>query len=223
MICVRSKNKIGNIIQLDEQINGDYKLELFTFTNNLYNVNNFNNTLYIFINSQNYVINIPVGYYTYSSIIPILQNSLFSATGNTFNITFDYNTHKFTFSTSTNFQFTFLTNSDNSIGEFLGFDVDTTLDTSTTSNKPVDFNPTKIIFAQIHQDENKISLTNILQASFYFHSDVSFGNVLKYPTNYTDYAPTLHFSNINKISIDFYDVNNNKINIDNWILFLKAN
>ena len=47
MICIRSKNKIGNYIHLDEQINGEFKLQLFTFTNNLYNVNQYNNILYL--------------------------------------------------------------------------------------------------------------------------------------------------------------------------------
>lgn len=224
MICIRSKNQIGKYIQLDEQINGDFRLQLFTFTNNLYNVNKYNNMLYIYIDGDVYDVTIPEGHYTYNSIIPALVDALLITTGYTFTVTFDYNTYKYTFSTPTNFQFTFKTNTNNSIGDLLGFDVDTVLGTSTTSNKVVDFNPNKVIFAQIHQDENKFSLTNYLQVSFYIHSNRStYGNVVTYPENNSDFIPTLHFSNINKISCDFYDVNNNKINLDDWILFLNPN
>ena len=222
MICIRSENKNGNIIQLDEQINGEFQLQRFIFTNNLYNVNNYNNIIYINVGSTDYQIPVPNGFYTYDSIISVLQTALLNGTGTLFTITFDYNSRKFTFTAPSTFKFTFSTNTNNSIGDFLGFDEDTVNNTTQTSNKTVDFNSIKIIFAQIEEDENKTSLTNYLQSSFFIHAQGSnFGNVISYPQNVSDYTPILQFSNINRLKINFYDINNNKININDWILFLK--
>ena len=42
-----------NQITFDNKIQGDYQLETFVFTNNLYNVDNTNNKVYINENSNN--------------------------------------------------------------------------------------------------------------------------------------------------------------------------
>ena len=63
MIIIHSQNKSGNFYKLDKKIKGNYKLQYFTFTNMLYNVNNYNNKVYITINSTPYIVTLTNGYY----------------------------------------------------------------------------------------------------------------------------------------------------------------
>ena len=176
IIIIQSTNTIGNITTLDETIKGKYKLSLFTSNNNFYNVNDFNNKVYVNVNSTDYTITLTNGFYTPSTFISYLGNALTTATGETFTITKNDTTRKFTTTCSVSFQYTFATNTQNSASQLIGVNADTTSSTSYTSSNTWDLSPIKLIFCNIHQDKNKIFNTNMISSSCVISTDSEFGN-----------------------------------------------
>ena len=223
MIVINSKNTIGNITILDESINGKYKLKLFLTNNNFYNVNDFNKMVYVNVNLTDYQVELTNGFYTPTEFIAHLENKLSSATGEIFTITKNDNTRKFTTTCNVNFSFTFGTNTRNSASKLIGVDGNTTSSTSLVSPYKWDLSPLKVIFCTIHEDKNKHFNTNVLNASFIFSTNAEFGGLIKYPTAESDISPTFTFSETQQISVDFTDVNGNKIDLDGqeWLMFLE--
>ena len=225
MIIIQSTNTIGNITTLDESVNGEYKLALFTSNNFFYNVNNSNNKIYINVNSTDYIATLTNGFYTPTTFISHLGSVLTSTTGEIFTITKNDTTKKFTTSCPTNFKYTFSTNTTTSASKLIGIDTDTTLATSITSTNTWDLSPIKLIFVNIHQDKNKIFNTNIISSSFVISTDTEFGNVIKYPKYSHDIIPIFNFNETKHLNIDLVDIDGNIIDFNgqNWIIILEKN
>ena len=223
MIIIQSSKMIGNIITLDESISGNYQLRLFILNNVLYNVNTFNNVVYLNVNSIDYSIELDVGYYTPTTFIQHLETKLTSQTGETFTITKNDTTQKIISSCSSAFRYTFGTNAKNSASKLIGVDTDTALSLNITSDKTFDLSPIKLLFGNIHQDNSKVFNTDLISASFVISSNTDFGNVIKYPTNSSDILPIFNFNDTKQLNIDFLNINSEKIDFNGqeWIMIIE--
>ena len=154
MEIIHSKNSTnGSQIDLFESLKGRYQLTSFQMTNNLGNVFTHNNKIYLTVNSIDYEIEIPLGYYTFSQLPNAIQTAIQTATGESISVTGDSNSRKLTFSNDTPFKFNFSTFSNNSASKILGITGNTALATSQISNISCDLKPIKSFFCHIQEDK----------------------------------------------------------------------
>ena len=122
LLLISSNNLTNNKLTLDYPIVGEYSLESFVFTNNIYNVTNDNNKVYFTENSVPLTTTLTNGYYDGEDFRSHLQTSMNATASGTITVSLDTNTNKLTISNSThNFFFTFGTNTTNSARKLLGF------------------------------------------------------------------------------------------------------
>ena len=225
-LYLHSSKATNNVFNLDKKINGSWKLLSFHMTNNLYNVSNSNNTIYIDEGGIERVITLNNGFYDINSLKTELTTSINAITSGTFTITIDTDTRKYSFSSTANFGFTFGSNSSNSARKLIGMNAtDDSQATSHSSDIPIDLNAHKNLFIRISQDDNN----DVLGLS-YFHTSLaingagSFGDLYTFVSddNYDQYVRFKQ--NTKKLEISFHDVDNNtvELNSDYAILFEKV-
>ena len=116
-----SKSK-NNRFTLDQAINGNWELISFVCTNNLFNVNAYNNKVYFNENGTDRIATLTSGNYYITDLKTELASAINHVASATFSVTIDNNTNKYsiTNSSSVNFYFTFGSNTTNSARKLLG-------------------------------------------------------------------------------------------------------
>lgn len=215
ILYLDSNTATNNDFKLDRPVTGKFKLLSFTCTNNIQNVNEYNNIVYITENSVDYQIELPTGYYDIYDLKSMLEDEIGSMLMGTFSVDLDEQTRKYTFSNTIPFYFKFSTNTSKSARKLLGINaVDTSSSTSYTSDVPVDVNTYKNIFINILQhDDRNIRSINHFTTSFIINGSASFGETLRYinQDNFDQYAK---FEKTKTLTIRFHDINYNPIDLN---------
>ena len=223
MEIIQSKNSNNNSnYELFDTLSGNYVLETFQVTNNFYNIYSWNKKIYIFVNGNNYEVDMIEGHFTFSQLPSMIQTVLNDATGESFIVNGNSNTRKLTFTNSNGFYFTFGTNTSNSGKNIIGISGNTTSNITYTSDICCDLNTIKSFFCEIREDNSKIFNTNTLTASFIITINEPFGNIIQYPKYSGDSKVLLHFNDVRKLNIKFYTIDNKPLYInDEWFIILK--
>lgn len=207
----------NNKFTLDNYISGVWKLLSFSFTNNIFNVNNHNNKIYFTEASTSRTATLTNGYYDINELKTEITTQMNSVSSSTFSITLDTKTRKYTFTNSpvTNFYFTFGTNTTNSARKLLGMNkTDGTSSTTQTSDKPIDLNTCQNIFITINEDNNTdINGLSFFNASLVINGVGEFGQTLRYNNN-DNFDQYVRFRNTKTLIINFHDSNNNNIDLN---------
>lgn len=224
---ISSENKLGNLITLDESLSGIYKLILFTTTNNLYNITDNNNKIYVKINLVLKTATLTNGSYDSTDLKSHMETILTALEASTtFTITLDSNTNKYTFTSIGNHHsFEFADNTTNSARKLLGFDEENTLGASfiTTSTNGIQLSPNKIIYMRLREEDNQlVQGQNHFLASFFLYDNSSFGDVFRYE-NDKNYIQSVKFNRNKNLTSRFYDENWNDIDLNgsDWTLILQ--
>ena len=213
----------NNELTVDSKISGNYELETFVFTNNIYNVDGTNNKVYINENSSNLTATLTNGFYDSNDFRTHLQTQMNAVCSGTITVVIDDNTGKLTISNDThNFYFTFATNTSNSARKLLGFNQsDGTNASSQTSDIAIDLNTHKCFFINIEQNNNKnIDSPNYFNTSFLIQATGSFSETSRYIKN-DNFKQCVKFRNEKKIKFKIHDKNNNTLNLNSeWCMVL---
>ena len=215
---------IGTPHYLDEAIRGKYQLLSFSFTNNLYNVNENNNKIYLNENGIDLVATLEEGFNDMNDLKTNISTALNAVCDGVITLSYDSTTNKFTISNDTHsFYFTWGTNTTNSARILLGFDqTDGTNATSHISDNPADLNTYKNIFIDISDNNKKnVQGVNYFNASFILNASSSFGEIFRYinDDNFDQYA---YFKNTKNLEVSCHDDNGNTITLNsNYCMILK--
>ena len=106
-------------LSLDNPIDGKWKLLSFCFTNNLFNVNDYNNKIYINENGTDFTITLTNGTYDANDLKTEITSKLTSSLTGLITVSLD-NANKFTITDTKSFQFTFGSNTTSSARKLLG-------------------------------------------------------------------------------------------------------
>ncbi len=143
--------------------------------------------------------------------------------GNTYTVTFDSNTYKYTISSTGNFGFQFATNTTASARKIIGYSLaDKTEATSSTSDNVIDLNPIKSIYIDFQADARKdIEFSNNV-VSLAINDTSDFGSIIRYKLN-ENYHQKLKFHYEKEVKFKFYDQDFNNINLNgtDWYLTIK--
>ena len=213
-----------NQLTFDNKIQGDYQLETFVFTNNLYNVDDTNNKVYINENSNNLTATLTNGFYDSNDFRTQLQTQMNAVCSGTISITLDDNTGKLAISNDThNFYFTFATNTTNSARKLMGFNQsDGTNASSQTSDIAMDLNTHKCFFVNIEENNNKnIDSPSYFNTSLLIQATGSFGETARHIKN-DNFNQYVKFRNEKKIKFKIHDKSNNTLDLQSeWFMVLR--
>ena len=203
------------IFSLDNPIGGKWRLLSFCFTNNLYNINDNNNKIYINEGGTDYTITLTNGYYDSNDLTTELSSKLNAGLTGTIGVSLNSNTRKFTITNTKSFKFTFGANTTSSARKLLGMSaVDDTSGTSHTSDNPIDLNTHKNIFINIRENNHRdIISTSHFSTSLVINGLGSFGETIRY-NNHDNFDQYLKFRQTKSIKIRTHDMNNNDINLN---------
>ena len=215
LLYLHSDKSTNNKFTLDKRISGIYKLVSFVSTNNIYNINQFNNKIYWNENGTDRTTTLTEGYYNSSDFTTHLSTQLNSDASGTITVTFNNNTRKFTITDTVNFHFTFGTNTSNNGRKLLGFNAsDGTAATSQVSTNSIDLNTCKNIFITISQDdERKIEGIDFFNASLVINGTADFGETLRYIDD-DNFHQQVKFKKTKTLELQIHDSNNNNIDLN---------
>lgn len=215
LLILHSDKSNNNVFALDNRIEGTYRLRSFVATNNIYNVTDTNNKVYVNENGENATITLTNGYYYSDDLKNHLSTKLNTALNGTITVTIDEHTNKFTITDTVNIHFTFGTNTTNSARKLLGFDEsDGVGSTTQTSDNPIDLNSCKNIFVTISEDDNRnIEGIDFFNCSLIVNGTSVFGDVLRY-VEIDNFIQLIKFKNTKSLKVSFHDAQNNVINLN---------
>ena len=215
LLYLNSEKADNNVFKLDEAIVGKYKLQSFSFTNNMYNVNDTNNKIYINENGDNLTATLTNGYYDINDLKTHLSTVLNSTMSGTVTITLNSNTNKYTIANTLNYYFTFGSNTLNSARKLIGFNaVDGTNATSHTSDVVVDLNPCREFFINIVENDYKnIYGQNYFNSSLFINGIAGFGETMRY-INDDNFNQYITLKNTKSMCVEFHDLNENEIDLN---------
>ena len=203
------------IINSNEKTNGTYFLTDFVMNNSLYNVNNNNNKIY-FAEGGSLTATLTNGYYTRNDLASEIKTQMDATGAETYTVSYNNITGKYTFSATGNFNFEFATNTTNSSRKLLGFnEEDTVSNTQITSSNIVDLSSYKFIYVNIK--ENKISQyygKNYFSASLKINDNSSFLSNIRYEYKADSNRQYVKFNNTKSIKYEFYDENFNELDFN---------
>ena len=215
----------NNRFTLDKPIDGIWELISFVCTNNLFNVNSYNNKVYFNENGTDRTATLTLGNYYITDLKTELTTAINNVASATFSVTIDNNTNKYTFTngSSTNFYFTFGTNTSNSARKLLGMNAtDGTNATTQTSDKPVDLNTYKNMFINISENNDRnVTGQSYFNTSLIINGTGSFGEILRYVKN-DNFSQYVKLHNTKNIEIKIHDIDNNVIDLNSdYVLILE--
>jgi hypothetical protein len=223
LLLLDSLKSTNNVFTLNKPISGYYLLRCFVCTNNIYNVTDYNNKIYINENSNNLTATLTNGYYDINDLKTNITTAMNAVCSGTISITIDSNTNKYTFTNDTyNFYFTFNTNTTNTARFLLGFNAtDGSNNTTQTSNNPININTNPSFFINILENDDKnITSTDYFDTSLFINGTGTFGEILKYINN-DNFDQYIKIQNpTKKITISFHDNNNNPIVLNSQYIII---
>ena len=230
---INSRNIVGNILSLDEELKGVYKLTTFYGTNAFYNVTSSNNKIYYNVDGTDASATLTEGAYTSTTLASEIAENLgvnIIGINETFLVTYGTETGKYQITTEDDnalFYFTFGTNTTNSARKLLGFnEEDGTAGSSVESDNVISLSPHPVIYMNIKEDYNKkIRGQNHFSASLMLWDTSSlFGEAFR--MNLHDNAYNSQFVKFNgnkQLQISFYNDNYKEVSFNgtNWVLILQ--
>ena len=223
LLYLDSLQSRNNCFKLDDVISGYWQLVSFSCTNNMYNVNDRNNKIYLNENGVDLTATLTNGYYDVADLQSHVSSVLNAAISGTMSISINNSTNKLTFDNSLNFYFTFGTNTLNSARILLGMnEEDGSNALSHTSDMPVDINTQKNILINIsdNNDRNVVGLSHF-STSFAINGTGAFSEMWRY-VNSDNFDQFVKFRNTKRIQIRIHDLNNNDIDLNsNYVIILK--
>ena len=226
-----SSKATNHRFNLDEKINGKWKFLSFTATNNIFNVTETNNKIYIselpgiHDDPNSYTATLTIGNYDITDLKTEIQTAVNNVIEGTFTVTLDENTNKFEFTSTTQFNFEFGTYTTNSARKLLGMNTtDKTESYTHTSDVPVDINTYRDIFINISQnDDRNVVGTEFFNTSIIINGYGNFGEVLRY-VNVDNFDQFVKFRNTKSIDVRIHDLNNNVVNLNSdYSIILEKN
>ena len=223
-LVLDSSNARNSVHYLPEPVRGQYKFVSFCFTNNIFNVNDSNNKIYLNENGSDLIGTLTNGSYDANELKTHLSTVLNSTMLGTVSIALDSNTNKFTITNSLNYYFTFGSNTTNSARKLLGFnESDGTNASSQTSDVPIDINTYKNLYINITENDHK----NIYGEN-YFHTSLvvnglgNFGESVRY-IDRDNFNQCVNLKNTKSLKITIHDLqyNNIELNSEYSIIFEK--
>ena len=226
ILVLHSNNARNNVHYLDDAIVGKYKLLSFSFTNNIYNVTDYNNKIYINENGIDYTVTLDNGYYDTTDFVSHLSSKLDSSCAGTITVSLNTNTNKLTITNTLNFYFTFGTNTINSARRLMGFNASDNLiySLSKTSDIPIDLNTCKNVFVNIVENNNKnVHGVKYFSSSLVINGVGNFGELVRYidRDNFDQY---INLKNTKSLKITTHDIDENDIELNSeyTIIFKKC-
>ena len=215
ILLLDSNKASNNTYKLDNRIKGSYKLVSFVATNNMYNINDNNNKIYMTIAGFPHTPSLTNGFYDTTNLKSHISSVLNDLGAGTFTITLDDTANKFTITNTNNFYFTFGTNTTNSARKLLGFnESDGTNALSQVSDNPIDLNTHKNIFITFNEDDNRnIEGLTFFNASLLINGMGAYGEVCRY-INDDNFDQYVKFKDTKSLTIKFHDTSNNSINLN---------
>lgn len=209
---------------------GLYKILEFSFTNSLYNVNSYNNTLKIdeyTVSSTpitSYTITLTKGSYSYSSLATHLQTQLNASLSGNITVTYSSSTGKYTIVNDTNDMK--IKYSGSTCLTLIGFNdsSDSSQSTSLTSDNVADLISIKNIYCIIAEDKTKdiFDIDSFRASCYFFDKDSTFGDLFKC-INSDDFGNRLlNLGQTKQITYQLFDQNQNQIELSTeWIMILE--
>ena len=224
-ILFLDSDKIANgRYTLDNRISGVYKLLSFVCTNNIYNVNENNNKIYINENGVELVATLTNGFNDINDLKNNISTCLNAVCDGTITVSVDLTSNKYTVSNDTHdFYFSFGSNTSNSARKLLGFNgSDGTDGSSQTSDNPADLNPDKNVFLTITQDNDRIIRgIDFFDCSFLLNGLGGFGELFRY-VDVDNFHQQVKFKDTNVLNVSFHNENNESISLNSdYQLILK--
>ena len=223
LLLIESSDLTNNQIKFDNPIKDRYELVAFSFTNNIYNVNDRNNQVYITENTTDYTIPLTNGFYNAEDLREHLQTRMNAVASGTYTITLDENTNKFNISSTITFYFTFGTNTSNSARLLLGMnETDQSTSITQSSDNPIDLNDDKCFYININENDDKnIEGITFFNTSFMIQATGNFGEKSTY-NNSDNFKQQVKFRNIKTLTFKIHDRNMNTIDLNSeWLMVLK--
>lgn len=209
------------VINLNDDISGQYRLYSFTFCNNLYNVNDTNNKL-ILANTSDVIISnttLTNGDYDGDNFATLITNAITDLTA-----TYDDATGKFTMTYTSDFKLLFA-NYSNTCHKLLGFDnIDYTSDSNTLDSANVaQLLPFKHLYIDISENDNKPikSQSHYFYSFLLYDSNSTFGSMFRYVCDDMERQQKINIKSSKRLKIKILDENNNVYNISDWIMLLE--
>ena len=220
-----SSKSTNNRFTLDNTINGRWELISFVCTNNLFNVNEYNNKVYFNENGTDRIATLTVGSYYITDLKTELANAMNNVGSANYSVSIDTSTNKYTItnSGSVNFYFTFGSNKTNSARRLLGMnETDGTNGITQSSDIPADLNTHKNIFININENNDRdVNGQSFFNTSFIINGVGSFGEIMRYvkTDNFSQYVK---LRNTKHIEVKIHDIDNNSIDLNsNYVLILE--
>ena len=216
ILILDSNKATNNIYNLDKKIEGSWRLLSFVSTNNIYNVNDYNNKIYWNEEGADKTATLTNGYYNDTDFISHVSTQMTAESAGNVSVSLDDNTRKLTITNDTlQYYFTFGTNTSNSARKLLGFNEENgSASLTQTSTNPIDLNPYKNIFINIKQNNNRnIEGIDFFNTSFAINGTGAFGEPLRYINN-DNFSQYVKFRNIKQVEITIHDLNNNAITLN---------
>lgn len=215
ILFLHSSKATNNIFKLDKPIEGVYQLVSFVATNNIFNVNDYNNKVYWNENGTDFTTTLTNGYYNSSDFITHLDTQMTVSGSGSIGVTFNENTRKLTITDTLNFYFTFGTNTTNSARKLLGFSATNGSSAgSQTSDICADLNTNKNVFISFQQDNNKfIHGIDFFDCSCIINGTGDFGEVIRY-VNEDNFNQYVKFKKTKQLEVRFHDSSNNNIDLN---------
>lgn len=201
-------------ISLDNPIEGLWKLLSFCFTNNIFNVNDNNNKIYINENGTDFTITLTNGYYDSNDLKTEISTQLNASLSGTVAVSLD-SVNKFTITDTESFKFTFGSNTTGSARKLLGMNAeDDSSATSHTSDTPIDLNTHKHIFITITEDSDRdVVGTSHFSTSFIVNGEGTYGEIIRY-NNRDNFDQFVKFRYTKSLKIRIHDLDNNDIDLN---------
>lgn len=220
---LKSSDVSNNVITSNHIFDGNYSLHSLTFTNNVYNITSNNNILPYQEGASYYAIELTEQFVNGDDLATHLKAKIDAVSAGTSTVSFDANTGKFTISNTTNFYLKFGDITTNTCHNLLGFNQSNTSNgTSIVSDVACDLVPFKQIYVRIKEHEcGNVRNENNNTYTFLILGNSNFGDIFTYTSKEHDVIPqTVQLDAIKRLTIEFYDENNNSISLANWCLGL---
>lgn len=209
-------------IKLAFSLNQEYKIKEFIMPNNIYSIDSYNNKIYFNESSIVRIATLNSGVYSPTELSIEIKNQMDIGGINTYTITYNTNTNKFSFVSTANFGFTFNTNTTNSSYKLLGKNqVDDIEGLSQLSENQIDLNKHIIIYMNIPDANNDLTISNNYKTSFIISANTNFTDIIR--KDYNNSNIILFFRDKSTIHYYIHDRDGNEINLNNadWDLLLE--
>jgi len=232
-ILIRSIDRNSGSVQngsllLDEPIDGEWELLEFMQQNRYYNVNSYNQSIYVRVNdTTNSSVTLTAGHYSASQLCSQVSTQLSTIVGSTFTCTYPSATGsgKFTIAETTGDTFSFENATNDALSRFLlGFTaIDTSDATSHTSTNAIDLTPVKSMHVKFEEDcLHNIDGKNYFTSSFSINDESVFGENIRYRVT-DNYRQIVKFRKTRNLKYKFFDENRNELepNGTEWTMLLR--